>query len=147
MLHLDRAVPTRAASQQKTAWARCASLSSPVDGSAQCAPFPPYGASSPGAEKILEELRRMAFGDAAIHFRPVVAGRRGEEPHAVLHRAALGIGGGVIEPADARKRHGGGAHGAGLERDVEVTVGEALRAERGGGGADRQELGVRGRIA
>ena len=39
------------------------------------------------------------------------------------------------------------AHGAGLERDVEVAVDEPLAAERLGRAPDRHHLGMRGRIA
>ena len=98
-------------------------------------------------EEIPQQRRRFALADAAIDLRPVMAGRRREEAHAVLHRAALRIGGAVVEPADARKRDRRRAHGAGLERHVEIAVGQPLRAERGGRLPDRQHLGMRGRVA
>ena len=69
--------------------------------------------------------------DAAIDLRAVMAGRLGEEARAVLDRAALGIAGAEIEPAQARERDRGGAHGAGLERDIEIAILEPRRAARG----------------
>src|SRR5437763_286036 len=75
------------------------------------------------------------------------AGRRREVAHAVLDRAALGVGGAVIEPPDTRERDRRRAHGAGLERDVEIALEEALAAQRLRRAADGHHLGVRGRIA
>src|SRR5262249_6893986 len=79
--------------------------------------------SAPLAQEGLERRGRLGLADAAIDLGPVVAGRRGEEAHPVLDRATLGISGAVVEPADAGERDCGRAHGAGLERDVEVAVG------------------------
>ncbi len=76
-----------------------------------------------------------------------MAGRAAKEPHTVFHRPALRIAGTEIKPADAREGHRGGAHGAGLQRDIEIAVGKPLRAERGRGLPDRQQLGVRCGIA
>ena len=98
-------------------------------------------------KKSLSNAAASLSRDAAIDLRPVMAGRRGEKPHAVVHRAALRIGRAVVEPPDARERNRGRAHGAGLERHVEIAVGQPLGAERGGGLPDRQHLGMRGRIA
>ena len=50
-----------------------------------------------------------------------MAGRLAEDARAVLDPAAFGIGRAEVEPADARKRDGRRAHGAGLQRDVEVA--------------------------
>ena len=50
-------------------------------------------------KKPFEQRRRLRLADAAIDLRPVVAGGRGEEPHAVFDRPALRIGGAVIKPA------------------------------------------------
>src|SRR5271169_62459 len=103
--------------------------------------------STPLLEEILEQDGCLGFTQSAIDFRPVMAGRRGKELHAIVHRAALGVGGAVIQPADAGKRHGAGAHGAGFERDIEVAAVEAFSAERGGSLPDRDQFGMRGRIA
>ena len=60
----------------------------------------------------------------------------------MLHGAALGVGRGEIEPADARERDRARAHGAGLQRHVEVAVDQPLGADRLRGGAQRQHLGM-----
>src|SRR5262249_43891870 len=104
-------------------------------------------ASAPGAEEILQQPGRLGLADAAISFRAVLAGRGGEEPHPALDRAALGVDGAVIDPSDAGERDRRRAHGAGLERDVEIAVGEPLAAERRCRPPDRHHLGMRGRIA
>src|SRR5690242_800454 len=83
----------------------------------------------PLPEKLPQQRRRDAFTQPRIDLRRVMAGGAAEEPHAALDRAALGVGGAVIEPADARERDRAGAHGAGLERNVEVAIGEPLGAE------------------
>ena len=81
-------------------------------------------------KKSSQQRRRLGLADAAIDLGPVQAGRRGEIAHAVLDRAALGIGGAVIEPPDAGERDRRRAHRAGLERHVEIAVDEPLAAER-----------------
>ena len=45
-----------------------------------------------------------------------------------LHASALGVRGTEIKPPDTREGDRGRAHGAGLERHVEVAVGEPRRA-------------------
>jgi hypothetical protein len=99
--------------------------------------------SAPFLKEALEQRRRFGLRHAAIDLRPMMAGRGGKELHAVVHRSALGIGGAVIKPANARKRDGAGAHRTRLERDVKVAIDEPLGAERGGGCADGDDLGVR----
>ena len=55
--------------------------------------------------------------------------------------------GAEVEPADAGERDGRRAHGAGLERHVEVAPGEPLARQRWRRRSRmRQQLGVRGRI-
>ena len=68
------------------------------------------------------------------------------ETRPMLHRAALGIGRAVVKPPDAGKRDRRHAHGAGLERHIEVAIGQPLGAERFAGGADREQFGVGGRV-
>src|SRR5262245_17982319 len=60
--------------------------------------------SAPDAEEVPQQRRRLSLADAAIDLRSVLAGRGGEVAHAALDRAALGVGGAVIEPADAGER-------------------------------------------
>lgn len=69
------------------------------------------------------------------------------ETRPMLHRAALGIGGGEIKPPNARKRDRRGAHRAGLKRHIEIAVDQPFGAERRSGGAEGQHFGMGGRIA
>ena len=64
----------------------------------------------------------------------------------MLDRAAFRIARAVIEPRDSGVGDRAGAHRAGFERDPQITVLQPIVADRGGGGANRQHLGVRGRI-
>ena len=60
---------------------------------------------------------------------------------------ALGSAGAEDDGGDAGEDDRAGAHRAGLEGDVEGRAGQAPAAERLGGGADREDLGVGGRVA
>ena len=64
----------------------------------------------------------------------------------MLDGAAFRVWRAEIEPADAGEGDGRGAHGAGLERDIEIAAGEPLAAELGAGLPDGDELGVCGRV-
>ena len=66
---------------------------------------------------------------------------------AVLDRAALRVGCAVIEPGDPRMGDRAGTHCARLEGDPQIAVLQPVPAERLGCGANRQHLGMRGRIA
>lgn len=72
----------------------------------------------------------------------MVAGGLGEEAHAIVDAAALGVFRAVIKPADAGKRDGGRAQRAGFERHVEVRARQPLLAERAGGLADDGDFGM-----
>ena len=56
----------------------------------------------------------------------MVAGGLVEKSWTVLDGTHFFIRGGKIDPPDAREGNCGGAHGAGLKRDVEIAVDEAL---------------------
>ena len=56
--------------------------------------------------------------------------RLGEDPRAVIDRAALGIGRGVVEPGDARVDDRARAHRAGFERDPQLAPVEPLAADK-----------------
>src|SRR5262249_21075937 len=73
---------------------------------------------------------RFGFADAAIDFRPMQASRRREVAHAVLDCATLWVGGAVIEAPNTGERDRRRAHGAGLERDIEIALGKPLAAQR-----------------
>ena len=94
-----------------------------------------------------QQVARLLLGDAGIDLRPVVAGRLAEDARAVVDPAALGIGGAVVEPPQAGEGDRLGAHRTGLEGHVEIALDQARRAQPGGRGANRQQLGMGGRIA
>lgn len=58
-------------------------------------------ALAPVAKEPPQEPRRRRFADSGINLWRMMAGGRAKEADAVLHPAALGIGGGVIESANA----------------------------------------------
>ncbi len=64
---------------------------------------------TPVAEETAEKKRRGLLADTGVNLWRMVAGGRGKEADAVLDRPALGVGGAVIEPPDARKGNGRGA--------------------------------------
>lgn len=69
-----------------------------------------------------------------------------EHTRAVLDATAFGIGCRIIEPAQARVGNRGGAHRAGFERNVEIAIADALRAQLFASDADCQHLGMGGGI-
>ena len=69
-----------------------------------------------------------------------------EHAGTVFDRAALGIGRGVIEPGDAGMGDRARTHCARLKCDPQLAAVEAFVAQNVRGGANRQDLGVRGRI-
>src|SRR6185437_12318253 len=73
-------------------------------------------------KKIPQQRRGFALTNRRINFRRVMAGRLGEEPHAGIHRATLGVGRAVIESPDPRQRDRARAHGAWLQRDIEIAI-------------------------
>ena len=75
-----------------------------------------------------------------------MAGRRREKLHTVVDRAAFGIGGAVIEPADTGECDRAGAHGAGLERDIEVAIVEAFGVQPVRRLTDGDHFGMGGQI-
>ena len=97
-------------------------------------------------EEALQELGGSCLADAAIDFWRMMAGRLGEEARAMLDGAAFRVWRAEIEPADAGEGDGRGAHGARLERDIEVAIDEPLAAKPGAGLANGEQLGMGGRI-
>src|ERR1700738_2211921 len=98
----------------------------------------------PSAKEATHELGRLVLADAAIDFRPMHAGRAGKIPHPVFDRSTLAIGRPEIEAPDARERDCCRAHGAGLERHVEIAIEQPFVAEGSRGLTDRQPLRVGG---
>src|SRR5690242_6823010 len=96
----------------------------------------------PRPKKVLQQRRRLALADRRIDLRRVVAGGLAEEPHPGLDRATLRVGRAIIEPTQPSERDGAGAHGAGLQRDIEVAVHQPFGADGFGGLTDRQDFGM-----
>ncbi len=76
-----------------------------------------------------------------------MAGGLREKAGSMLHRAALRIPGAEVQPPDAREGDRPRAHGAGLQRHVEIAAHQPLRADGLRSGANRQHLGVGGGVA
>src|SRR5262245_32132806 len=107
----------------------------------------PHGRRLPAvAEEVFEQRGGFAFPDAAIDFRPMMAGRSRQESNTALDRAALGIGRAIVEAPDTGKRNCRRAHRAGLERYVEIAVDQPLGREHAGSLADRQQFAMGGWI-
>src|ERR1700752_2043940 len=64
----------------------------------------------PVAEEVFEQRGGFKFPDAAIDLGPRMAGWSRQESYAALDRAALRIGGAIVEPPDACKRDRGRTH-------------------------------------
>ena len=77
----------------------------------------------------------------------MVEGGLAEDVEDAAGGAGLGVGGAEDDGGDAGEDDRAGAHRAGLERDVERRRRQPPAAERLGGGADREDLGVGGRVA
>ena len=84
--------------------------------------------------------------DAARDVGAVVEPRLGEHVEHAAGRARLGVGAAVDDARHAREDDRPGAHGARLERHDERGVEHAPRAEGAGRLAERDRLGVRGRV-
>ena len=95
---------------------------------------------APLLEKLPQQSRRLALADAAIDLRRVVAGRlRGRSARRCRPRRPWVVGG-EIDPPDAGEGDRGRAHGAGLERHIEIAAGEALVVQRLAGAADGEHF-------
>ena len=102
--------------------------------------------AAPFAEEVLQQPARFFCMDAVDDLGAVVALRVIEHPCAMPHPAHPGVLGTVIEHRDPRGRDGGGAHRAGLQRDPQPRAGQAFRPQGRAGFANRQDLGMGGRV-
>ncbi len=103
--------------------------------------------AAPRAEEIFQNrtgFQRMRFG--LRHRWPVMAGGLFEEARAVQHRAALGIAGREYQPRHPRHRHGAGAHGAGLQADIERRADQPFIVQRQRARPHHQHLGMGGGV-
>jgi hypothetical protein len=76
----------------------------------------------------------------------VVQARLGKEIEHRSGRAGLGVGRAEHHAREPRMQHGTGAHRAGLERHEQLAAVEPVVAERGGGGAQGVDFGMRTRV-
>src|SRR4051812_26060651 len=105
------------------------------------------GAALPArCEEVGQQRGGLPRQDAAGDLGPVVEPRLGEDVEDTARRARLRIGAAVDDAGHAREDDRAGAHGARLERHVERAVEHAPRADRGRRLAERDRLGVRGRV-
>ena len=75
-----------------------------------------------------------------------MAGLLMKQPGAILDRAHLEIGRAKIKPADAGEGNRRRAHGARLERDIEIAVWQPLTVKLSRSFTYRQKLGVGGGV-
>lgn len=105
------------------------------------------GKSAAGGEEILEQGCGFFGEDAGDNFDTMVEAGIAQEGEAGADSAGFGIVCAVDEAGDARLNHGTGAHGAGLDGDVEVGAEEAVSSDRVCGFAEHDNFGVRGGVA
>jgi hypothetical protein len=102
--------------------------------------------SPAGGEEGLQEGGGLFGEDAGSDFDLMIQFGAGEKLETGAGRAALGIIGAVDESWDASLDDRAGAHGAGLEGDIESGVGKAVVAEDSRGFAQDDDFGMSGGI-
>jgi hypothetical protein len=98
---------------------------------------------------VQEEQRAEASPDGRSDLAGLpeaVAAQGASEKAAVLHRAALGVTGSIIDPVQPRMDNRARTHCAGLQRDPQLATCQPFLQERSGGGANRENFGMSGRI-
>jgi quercetin dioxygenase-like cupin family protein len=94
----------------------------------------------------LQEGGRVFGEDAGSHFDLVIQLGAGEQLEAGTEGAAFEVIGGIDEAGNPRLNDRTGAHGAGLEGNVEDAAGEAVVAEEAGGFPNDDDFGVGGGV-
>src|SRR5437016_3064661 len=102
---------------------------------------------SPFAEEGFQKLRARSFFDPSYYLWPVIERRVAEEIGDRARHPRLGIVRPEHDPPQLRQHNRPGALRAGLERDVESAVFQAVGVERAQGLLDGEQLGVSGGIA
>lgn len=97
---------------------------------------------TPRLKKCLQNGFAFVFQDAAFDCRVFVQQRVGKQIDNAARRAGFGFCRAVDDAADAGLNDGGGAHGAGFERDVEVATVEAVVLKGGTCGGKGADFGV-----
>ncbi len=101
---------------------------------------------APRREEVAQQRRRGLRRHAVHHLRHVMRLGMREHPRAMRHAARFRIGRAIDQPPDPRRGDRGRAHRAGLQRHEQRGSGQPL-AQLRTARADRQHLGMRGRIA
>lgn len=96
----------------------------------------------PRLKKRLQNGFAFVFQDAAFDCRVFIQQRVGKQIDYAACRAGFGFCRAVDDAADAGLDDGGGAHGAGFERDVEVALVEAVVLKGGTCGGKGADFGV-----
>jgi hypothetical protein len=104
------------------------------------------GRAAAGEER-LEQRAALVGEHAAEGIKRVVERRRVRQVEDAAGRPLARVPGAEHEPRDARVHQRRGTHRAWLERHVQRCATEAVTGERLAGGAQREDLGVRGRVA
>ncbi len=103
--------------------------------------------SSTFGEERLDHGGAVGDEDAGRDFYMMIEARVGEHFEAGAEGAAFGVVGAVDEARDTRLDDGACAHAAGLNSNVERSIGEAVVAEQAGGFAEYDDFGVGGGVA
>ncbi len=103
--------------------------------------------SAARGEEALKQGDTLLLQDAADHLRAVVESGLGEDVDDAPRGACLWVASAEDDRGDASEDDRARAHGAWLERHVEGRVRQPPAAERLGGAADREDLGMRGGVA
>ncbi len=98
-------------------------------------------------EEGLEDGGAVGGEDAGGDLYLMVETRVGEDFETGADGAAFGVVGAVNEARDASLDDGAGAHAAGLDGDVERSICKAVVAEKAGGFAKNNNLGVSAGVA
>src|SRR6185503_14348717 len=97
-------------------------------------------------EEVLQEGAALLAQDASFEEPVVVPVRDGRKVDDAAARAGLRVPRAENDAGEPRVDHGAHAHGAGLERHVELAARKAVIAQRRGRLAQRHDLGERGGV-
>ncbi len=97
-------------------------------------------------EELAQQPRGLDGHDPGAHLGPVVEGRVVHDVEDGARGSRLGVVGSVDQPLDPGQDDRAGAHGAGLQGDVESGLGQPPAADDGGGVAKHEHLGVGGGV-
>jgi hypothetical protein len=111
--------------------------------------LPPIGLASLAAdgEEVFERYCCLFCQNSGGHFYAMVKLGMIEDREARAYRAAFGVWRAINETGDAGLDHSAGAHGAGLDGDVEACSCQTIVADTLCSFAQRDYFGVRGGIA